>query len=174
MGESIKNIKSRELSNSVLKQTLDNPKEKLTSFMNFVESYKYSGGGEYDYVPENMKILFDKMVDSNVSKENPSSKPEKIVEAYIIMNVIENKYDFKTIQEINCHYKDHEIATLYKKNKKKNAAEYWNMKLRKRYFSDTKYMEELQKRYAQTAPIANLSTLDLDKKNDELPNPPEK
>lgn len=167
LGESIKNIKNRELSNKVLRQVLDKPSDndsQFDAFMSFVKSYKEGEGSDSEYSSEDMKILFDKVSETNQLKNAPPVN-EKFIEAHILMNVIENKYDFKTISEINCHYKDHELGVL--KKKLDSDDNYWNMKSRKHYFSDKNYENDIQKRYKQiTTPIPTIESLNLDKKNE--------
>lgn len=145
LGESIQNIKKRLLSNKTLQKVLDKPSEynsQFTRFMDFVESYKYGEGADTEYAPEDIKILFDRVM------ETKSSENETFIEVFILMNVIENKYDPNTISTIDCHYKDQELAIL--KNQLHTTDNYWNMKLRKHYFSDKKYIDEIQNRYKNT------------------------
>lgn len=168
LGESIQNIKKRILSNKTLQKVLDKPSEynsQFTRFMDFVESYKYGEGEDTEYAPEDIKILFDHVMETKTSSEN-----ESFIEVFILMNVIENKYDLNTISTIDCHYKDQELAIL--KNQLHTTDNYWNMQLRKHFFSDKKYVDEIQTRDKQMTDFipTTIESDILDKKID----PPKK
>lgn len=166
LGQVIQTVKKRLLSNKTIQGILEKPSEDLDTFIDFVESYKHGEGGLTEHTPDEMKILFDKVVDSS-----GSSKNELFIEVYILMNVIKNKYDLNTISDIKCHFQDSELAVL--KKRLYAADNNWNMKLRKHYFSDKEYIDEIQIRNKKImTPVP--TTAQLEQNINNLPIQPNK
>ena len=172
LGETIQDIKSRKDINSEIKYVLENPNgdntgKSLQKYMEFVNSFIDGEGEKTFYSNKDIKILFDKVI--NTEKTNKLETKESYIELYILVNVIENKYDMNTISSIDCHYKDYELAML--SNHFKHSDQKWNMKARKKFFSDEKYKAEINKVYGKIkTPIPGNKPLELDNETLELKN----
>jgi hypothetical protein len=153
LGEIIQKIKKRIMSNVILKNILEKPNPNpinthpLHNFIDFIESYKYGEGGDTEYSKKDMKILFDIVMDKEQTSADKEPKEESsFMEAYLLMNVIEGKYTLNTIADIDCKYKDYELAVLNGKLYD-DTDSIWDMRSRKTYFSEKKHTEEIQRSF---------------------------
>lgn len=173
LGNTIQKLKERRMSNSEITKIIERPKiiengvespKSLGNYIKFATSYQEGEGEESVYSNKDLKILFDRSIDSENKESN-----EYFIELYIIINVIENKYDPETINTIDCHYKDHELVVLKKDLVQRERR--WNMEYRKIFFSDKKYKDEIDYVYNKIKkPIPSIGKLELDSTNLKLEN----
>jgi hypothetical protein len=178
LGETIQTIKERQDINEEIRKVLENPNgdpnRSLEKYMEYVNSFIDGEGKKTVYSGKDIKILFDKVIntESNTESNTETNTETKnfYIELYILVNVIENKYDLDTISSIDCHYRDYELAILSKNLK--NSDQQWNMKARKKFFSDETYKKDINKVYGKIkTPIPSNKPLELNNETLELKIP---